>query len=117
MSDPFVNVALQGVTNKVASLIGEEISLVWGFKQELIALRKSLTMIRAVLHDAEGRQVQEEAVKLWMKWLKDVAEEAEIALDEFAYEILRRKVEIKNQMTRKVPPFEAEKARVVRDSP
>ncbi|KAM7489430.1 hypothetical protein LguiB_026914 [Lonicera macranthoides] len=105
MSDPFVNVALQGVTNKVASLIGEEISLVWGFKQELIALRKSLTMIRAVLHDAEGRQVQEVAVKLWMKWLKDVAEEAEIALDEFAYEILRRKVEIKNQMTRKVLSF------------
>ncbi|KAM7486539.1 hypothetical protein LguiA_002548 [Lonicera macranthoides] len=105
MADALLIVVVEGVSKKVVSLIGEEIGLVWGFKQELTRLDETLTMIRAVLHDAETRQVQEEAVKLWMKRLKDVAEEAEITLDEFAYEILRRKAEIKNQMTRKVLSF------------
>ncbi|KAM7486525.1 hypothetical protein LguiA_002534 [Lonicera macranthoides] len=104
MADAFLNFVVEGVSKKVVSLIGEEIGLIWGFKQELTRLDETLTMIRAVLHDAETK-VQEKDVKLWMKRLKDVAEEAEITLDEFAYEILRRKVEIKNQMRRKVLSF------------
>ncbi|KAM7474143.1 hypothetical protein LguiB_021386 [Lonicera macranthoides] len=105
MADAFLHVAVEGVSKKVVSLIGEEIGLLWGFKQELTRLDESLTMIRAVLDDAERRQVQDKPVKLWMMRLKGVANEAENALDEFAYEILRRKVEIKNQMTRKVLSF------------
>ncbi|KAM7474142.1 hypothetical protein LguiB_021385 [Lonicera macranthoides] len=105
MADAFLHVVVEGVSKKVVSLIGEEIGLLWGFKQELTRLDESLTMIRAVLDDAEARQVQDKAVKLWMMRLKGVANEAENALDEFAYEILRRKVEIKNQMTRKVLSF------------
>ncbi|KAM7489532.1 hypothetical protein LguiB_027016 [Lonicera macranthoides] len=49
-------------------------------------------MIRAVLDDAEARQVHDKPIKLWMTRLKSVADEAVIALNEFAYEILPRKV-------------------------
>ncbi|KAK4566336.1 hypothetical protein RGQ29_002545 [Quercus rubra] len=59
-------------------------------------------MIQAVLADAERRQVGEERVKLWLQRLKDVAYDADDVLDELAYELLRRKVEIQNQMKRKV---------------
>ncbi|KAM7486642.1 hypothetical protein LguiA_002651 [Lonicera macranthoides] len=45
-------------------------------------------MIRAVLDDVEARQVQDKPMKLWMTRLKGVVDEAEIALNEFAYEIL-----------------------------
>uniref|UniRef100_A0A2N9HVB2 Rx N-terminal domain-containing protein n=1 Tax=Fagus sylvatica TaxID=28930 RepID=A0A2N9HVB2_FAGSY len=80
----------------------EQISLAWGFKEELTRLRDSFTMIQAVLADAERRQVREEPVRLWLLRLKDVAYDADEVLDEFAYEFFRRKVEIQNQMKRKV---------------
>ncbi|KAL0431292.1 UNVERIFIED_CONTAM: Disease resistance protein RGA2 [Sesamum radiatum] len=58
--------------------------------------------IQAFLNDASKRQVEEEAAKLWLKDLESIAYEADNLLDEFNYEIVRRKVEIKNQMKRKV---------------
>ncbi|KAL0462089.1 UNVERIFIED_CONTAM: hypothetical protein Slati_0096500 [Sesamum latifolium] len=58
--------------------------------------------IQAFLNDASKRQVEEETVKLWLKDLENTAYEADDLLDEFNYEIIRRKVEIKNQMKRKV---------------
>ena len=59
-------------------------------------------MMRAVLADAEKRQVKDESVKLWLQMLEDVAYEADDVLDEFAYENLRQKIEVGNQMKRKV---------------
>ncbi|KAL0396208.1 UNVERIFIED_CONTAM: putative disease resistance protein RGA4 [Sesamum calycinum] len=59
-------------------------------------------MIQAFLNDASKHQVEEEAAKLWLKNLENIAYEADDLLDEFNYEIIRRKVEIKNQMKRKV---------------
>ncbi|KAL0456361.1 UNVERIFIED_CONTAM: Disease resistance protein RGA2 [Sesamum latifolium] len=56
----------------------------------------------AFLHDASRRRVEEEAVKLWLKNLEEVAYVADNLLDEFNYEIIRRKVELRNQMQRKV---------------
>ncbi|TYI85810.1 hypothetical protein E1A91_D04G022100v1 [Gossypium mustelinum] len=58
-------------------------------------------MIEAFLQDAEEKQTKNTSVKLWLERLEDVAYEAVDVLDEFAYEILRRKVEIRNQILRK----------------
>ena len=44
----------------------------------------------------------ERSVSSWLQRLKDVAYDADDVMDELAYEILRRKVEIRNQMKRKV---------------
>ncbi|XP_065627020.1 putative disease resistance protein RGA4 [Quercus suber] len=97
-----VNVVAGEILKKVISLATEQISLAWGFKDELTQLRNSLTTIQAVLADAERRQVSEEFVRLWLQRLQDVAYQVDDVLDELAYEIVRRKVEIQNQMKRKV---------------
>ncbi|KAL0381287.1 UNVERIFIED_CONTAM: putative disease resistance protein RGA1 [Sesamum angustifolium] len=49
-------------------------------------------MIQAFLNDASKRQVEEEAAKLWLKNLENIAYEADDLLDEFNYEIIRRKI-------------------------
>ncbi|KAF2296369.1 hypothetical protein GH714_037590 [Hevea brasiliensis] len=71
--------------------------LAWNLKDDLKGLRESLTMIRAVLLDAEEQQTKREPVRLWLKKLREVAYEAEDVLDELAYENLRRKVEMQEQ--------------------
>ncbi|XP_050241562.1 putative disease resistance protein RGA3 isoform X2 [Quercus robur] len=95
-------VIISVVLGKLIRVATEQISLAWGFEELLTELLDSLTTIQAVLADAERRQVGEESVRLWIRRLKNVAYDVDDVLDEFAYEILRRKVEIGNQMMRKV---------------
>ncbi|XP_050243142.1 putative disease resistance protein RGA4 isoform X3 [Quercus robur] len=102
MAETILSVVAEEIIGKLISVATEQISLAWGFEGELTKLRYSLTTIQAVLADAERRQVSDEVVRLWLRRLKDVAYDADDVLDEFAYEILRRKVEIRNQMKRKV---------------
>ncbi|XP_026432755.1 putative disease resistance RPP13-like protein 1 [Papaver somniferum] len=49
-----------------------------------------MEMILSVIADAERRQVTEQAVRLWLRWLKNVAYVAEDTIDEFSYETTRR---------------------------
>ncbi|XP_010941754.1 putative disease resistance protein RGA1 [Elaeis guineensis] len=65
-------------------------SSVW---EDLEELERTLKRIQAVLHDAEEREIREEAVKLWLKELKEVAYDAEDVLDDYQYEVLRAQVE------------------------
>ncbi|XP_057957438.1 putative disease resistance protein RGA3 [Malania oleifera] len=97
--------ATEEVLKKVGSLASEEIKLAWGFKGELKNLEGSLKMIQAVLHDAQKRQVREETVQIWLKDLEEIAYDAEDVLTEFSYEMLRRQVEIQNQVMEKVRYF------------
>ncbi|XP_030940127.1 putative disease resistance protein RGA1 [Quercus lobata] len=90
------------IISRVISFATELIGNAWGCEEELRGLGESLTMIRAVLTDAERRQVKDESVKLWLQKLEDVAYEADDVLDEFAYENLRQKIEVGNQRKRKV---------------
>ncbi|KAK4566178.1 hypothetical protein RGQ29_002413 [Quercus rubra] len=90
------------IIGRVISFATELISDAWCCEEELRGLGESLTMIRAVLTDAERRQVKDESVKLWLQKLEDVAYEADDVLDEFAYENLRQNIEVGNQRKRKV---------------
>ncbi|XP_030964412.1 putative disease resistance protein RGA3 [Quercus lobata] len=105
MAENILSVVAEEIVGKLISLATEQISLSWGFKEDLKRLRDSLTTIQAVLADAERRQAREEQVRLWLRRLKDVSYDADDVLDDLAYEILRRKVEIQNQMKRKVSYF------------
>lgn len=58
-----------------------------------------------MLQDAERRKVTEVSVRLWLEKLQDVAYDAEDVLDEFAYEILQREVEIRNSLKGTVCSF------------
>ncbi|KAJ8646344.1 hypothetical protein MRB53_008092 [Persea americana] len=60
-----------------------------GVDEEMKKLSRTLLRIQAFLSDSEDRQIQEEAVKLWLRDLKDVAYDAEDLIDEFTTEALR----------------------------
>ncbi|KAK9997571.1 hypothetical protein SO802_022257 [Lithocarpus litseifolius] len=90
------------IVSRVISFATELIGNSWGCTEELRGLGESLTMIRAVLTDAERRQVRDESVNLWLQKLEDVAYEADDVLDEFMYENLRQKIEVENERKRKV---------------
>ncbi|XP_073106785.1 uncharacterized protein [Elaeis guineensis] len=69
--------------------------------KDLKKLERTLERIQTVLHDAEERDIREEAVKLWLKELKEVAYDAEDVLDEYHYEELRAQVEARASRKRK----------------
>ncbi|KAL5543165.1 hypothetical protein UlMin_010875 [Ulmus minor] len=85
-----------GTATKLVELLGstayEEISLAWGVNEELKKLRETLSIIHAVLLDAEERQTHSQQIKTWLAKLKDVLVDAEVLLDEFECEDLRNKV-------------------------
>ncbi|XP_075661775.1 putative disease resistance RPP13-like protein 1 [Castanea sativa] len=101
MAEAIVTEFAKGILGNLITLVTDQIGLAWGFKDELTRLRDSVEMVQAVLADAEKRQVGEESVRLWLQRLEKVAYDADDVLDELAYELLRRKVEIRNQMKRK----------------
>ncbi|XP_026429743.1 putative disease resistance protein RGA3 [Papaver somniferum] len=78
------------ILNKLVPVVAQEISLAWGVKDELKKVQRTLDMILAVITDAERRQEEEEAVRLWLRSLKDVAFDADDVMDDFTYETLRR---------------------------
>ncbi|KAL6146010.1 hypothetical protein ACLB2K_056693 [Fragaria x ananassa] len=102
----FLTFAAQELLKNVASLATQEFTLLWGFKGELANLRDSLLFLEAVLRDAEQKQQdQGEAAKLWLAKLEDIAHLADDVLDDYGYELLRRKVELRNQIKKKVLNF------------
>ncbi|KAF2296362.1 hypothetical protein GH714_037559 [Hevea brasiliensis] len=105
MADIVLSFVVDAALSRVVSLITDEIMLAWNLKDDLKGLRESLTMIRAVLLDAEEQQTKREPVRLWLKKLREVAYEAEDVLDELAYENLRRKVEMQEQSGSEVNNF------------
>ncbi|KAK9920792.1 hypothetical protein M0R45_029338 [Rubus argutus] len=105
MADFLLTFAAEGILTKVTSLAAQEFSLVLGFKGDLARLHKSFLKIQALLRDVHYSQVQGEAVEKWLKDLEDIAHRADDVLDEIAYEALRRKVELQNQMKKKVQNF------------
>ncbi|XVF29654.1 hypothetical protein REPUB_Repub15cG0140700 [Reevesia pubescens] len=100
-----VGAVVEVILAKVISLASEQISLALGFKEELTTLHDSITIIQALLQDANKRQEEDMAVKLWLEKLRDIAYEADDVLDEFAYDLLRRKVGIQKQKMKKVGCF------------
>ncbi|KAH7844235.1 hypothetical protein Vadar_025847 [Vaccinium darrowii] len=89
--------AAQAILNVLIPLVTQQINLAWGFKGDLIKLKRRLKNIQAMLRDAERGQVESEALKEWLKSLKSATCDAENVLGEFAYEAFRRKLEVGNR--------------------
>ncbi|EOY20386.1 Disease resistance protein RPS2, partial [Theobroma cacao] len=60
--------------------------------EEINKWEKMLRDIRAVLDDAEGKQMKDQYVKNWLADLQDLAYDVDDILDEFATEALGRKL-------------------------
>ncbi|KAK9137894.1 hypothetical protein Sjap_008488 [Stephania japonica] len=93
MAEAILVNGISEILKKIGSLAGREVSLMWGVKGELKKLQKTADMIQKVLQDAERRQRDTNAVKLWLQRLKQAAYDVEDILNEVAYETLRKKIE------------------------
>ncbi|GLT24906.1 hypothetical protein SLA2020_000680 [Shorea laevis] len=101
-ADPLLSPIISTTISKLISAAAGKISLAVNWRRELATLQEKLTMIKYLLEDAEERRVRDLAVKHWLEKLKDVACEIDDVLDEVAYESVKRKVLIENQMKKKV---------------
>uniref|UniRef100_A0A2N9H5D2 Rx N-terminal domain-containing protein n=1 Tax=Fagus sylvatica TaxID=28930 RepID=A0A2N9H5D2_FAGSY len=95
----------EGVILQLGNLVVQEIALVWGVKDDLEKLKNTVSAIKAVLLDAEEKQVQSHAIKDWVGNLKDALYEADDVLDDFSTEALRREVMTRNKKAKKVCIF------------
>ncbi|XP_058079065.1 putative disease resistance protein RGA3 [Magnolia sinica] len=89
MADAVASVLVQLIFERVSSSISQSVGLMKSVEKELIKLSTTLSSIQAVLKDAEERQTKEEAVRIWLTKLKDIAYDAEDLLDEFIFKAKR----------------------------
>lgn len=78
------------LATKLGSPLVKEISLLWNFKDDLDDTKVILSVLQAVLRDAENRSAKDEAVCLWLKSLKAVAYDLEDLLSRFAVDFPRK---------------------------
>ncbi|GMP86668.1 hypothetical protein CsSME_00039368 [Camellia sinensis var. sinensis] len=80
------------VVEKIGSLALREVGLAWGLEDELKTLEARVSMIKAVLVDADQKQQQQQqgnnnlVISLWLERLEAAFYEADNVLDEFHYE-------------------------------
>ncbi|XP_058209354.1 putative disease resistance protein RGA4 [Rhododendron vialii] len=97
--------AAQTILGGLIPLVTQQINLAWGFKEDLRKLQRRLENIEALLRDAEKGRIPSEALKKWLKSLKSVTCDVENVLGEFAYEALRKKLEVGSRKRHKVRNF------------
>ncbi|XP_077215890.1 putative disease resistance protein RGA3 [Tasmannia lanceolata] len=93
MADLLLSPLVDTIVGKLMDSVIQEITLLWGVDEEVENLSSTLSAIQAVLQDAEEQQVSSNAVKVWLRKLKDVAYDADDVVDEFTTEVLRSKLE------------------------
>ncbi|KAM4073072.1 hypothetical protein ACB094_11G189400 [Castanea mollissima] len=97
-----------GIIGKAGNLALQEIVLVWSVKDEIAKLGETVSTIKAVLLDAEAKQHNSEvseAIKLWLKRLKDAMCDADDLLDEISTKALRREVMTRDKKAKEVRIF------------
>ncbi|KAK4748684.1 hypothetical protein SAY87_015270 [Trapa incisa] len=91
MAELILRIFFNSLAGRALSSLFDEIGLTRGVQSEFNDLVNSLSFIRGYLQDAEKRRVDEEALKVWLKQLQDLAYEADDLLDDFNTEIIRRR--------------------------
>ncbi|KAK2639524.1 hypothetical protein Ddye_027319 [Dipteronia dyeriana] len=94
MADLIVSAVLPVLFEKLMSAELLNFATQKGDRVKLKKWERTLKMIKAILIDAEDKQLTNEAVKMWLEDLQDLAYDAEDILDEYATEALRRKLKI-----------------------
>ena len=82
----------------INQLLVQEMDFLLGFKDKITNVEKSLPTIKAVLQDAEAKQHNSEAIKLWPKSVKYVMCDTDDLPDEISAVDLRRKVMIRDKI-------------------
>ncbi|KAH7862523.1 hypothetical protein Vadar_006039 [Vaccinium darrowii] len=80
---------LPSLLNGLNSLIKEEVGLLRGVDKEMKKMSSTLSLIEAVLEDAERNHLQDKAIQDWLRKLKLAAYELEDIVDECSTKVLR----------------------------
>ncbi|KAM4102703.1 hypothetical protein ACJW30_06G021700 [Castanea mollissima] len=106
VAEIFVAKIAEKVLKELESQVSEEACLLWGVKSERERLKDRLSTVKAVLFDAEKKQVHNQELTVWLGKLKEVFLDAQDVLDEFECEELRSQVvEIQGSIAMKVRHF------------
>ncbi|XP_031278328.1 putative disease resistance protein RGA1 [Pistacia vera] len=90
------------LVEKLGTPVYQQISSVWGVKDELKKLQETLSSVKAVLLDAEEKQAQSHQLRDWLQKLTDACYDAEDVLDEFEVEVVRKQVLDQQSIGKKV---------------
>ncbi|XP_034695659.1 putative disease resistance protein RGA3 [Vitis riparia] len=93
MADALLSIVLDRLASLIQQQFHHEVCLVVGVKREIQSLTNTLQIVRAVVADAEKRQVNEEPVKVWLERLKDIAYQMDDVLDEWSTAFLKSQIE------------------------
>ncbi|KAJ9692913.1 hypothetical protein PVL29_011835 [Vitis rotundifolia] len=93
MADALLSIVLDRLASLIQQQIHQEVSLVVGVETEIQSLTDTLQVVRAVVADAEKRQVKEELVKVWLQRLKDITYQMDDVLDEWSTSLLKSQIE------------------------
>ncbi|XP_060673586.1 disease resistance protein RGA2-like isoform X2 [Ziziphus jujuba] len=88
----------EAIVGKLGSFALEEIGLLWGVKNDLQKLNRTMSTIKDVLLDAEEKQTHNHQVRGWLTKLQVVVYDADDLVDKFDFEALRRRVMPGNEM-------------------
>ncbi|KAI9111447.1 hypothetical protein K1719_017137 [Acacia pycnantha] len=80
MAEAMIEVALE----TLSSLIHKELVSFLGVDREMRRLSSILTTIKAVLEDAEEKQITDNALKNWLRKLRDAAHLLDDVLDDYS---------------------------------
>nr|XP_048331431.1 putative disease resistance protein RGA4 [Ziziphus jujuba var. spinosa] len=89
----------------LGSLAINEIGSLWGVKNDLRKLKNTMSMVKAVVLDAEEKQTRSYEVSVWLEKLQDVVFDADDLVDEFHTEDLQRRVMPGNKLRKQVCIF------------
>ncbi|KAI3859392.1 hypothetical protein MKW92_015790 [Papaver armeniacum] len=87
MADAIVAFLIKELALVIKKEVEQEVRLVVGVETEVGRLQKTFETLQTVLNEAEQRQMDDGAVKIWLDNLKNAAYEMEDVLDEWATKI------------------------------
>ncbi|XP_068312395.1 putative disease resistance protein RGA3 [Pyrus communis] len=93
MAEALISVLLEKLASVTYQYVGEEVKLFLNAEKDVQEFEAKLKAIRAVLEDAELRQVKEASVRNWLEQLTEVSYMMDNVLDEWNTEILKQQVE------------------------
>ncbi|XP_044508357.1 putative disease resistance protein RGA1 isoform X1 [Mangifera indica] len=105
MAETIISVIAEKLLSKLIALTSNQVSLAWGVKNDVQELADTLTTIKAVLLDAEEKQIHNRSLRVWLEKLKEVCYDVEDILDDVEVEDLRKQVVNHQSITRKVRHF------------
>ncbi|CAI8602754.1 unnamed protein product [Vicia faba] len=106
MAESLVFSLAESFISKLASRAVEETSLALGVYNHLREIKDTVSLIKAVLLDADQKQRHNHELREWLRQIKHVFSNAEDVIDDFECEALRKRVvNSSGTVTRKVRRF------------